>query len=391
MRFGINAQRLTGQRLGVGRYIEYLLKNWSRMLLLSDRISIYLRDPARVEDLMLPPGSSFEMIHPRLSALLWEQTTLPIRAKELDVLFGPSYTLPLAYSGRCVVATHSVNEKQPGAHPSWYFGHSQYYRLSARKADAVIVPADATKADVQEIYGIPPERVVVIPQGTDDCFQPNRDEKLLRDTRVRLLGEDRPYVLFVGKLSQRRNIPVLMEAFARARKRAQLPHRLVLFGPNAVGTPLHEIAQGLGISDLVVQTDGKIASHRELVPIYNAADVFVHPSLYEGWSMTTVEALACGTAVIAANRGGLGEVAQGGALLLDDLTPDTLADAIERVLTDAPLREELRQRARQRGSQFRWDDVSRRTLDVLRAVAHGQPLDADTAGSGLPSQLRYGR
>jgi hypothetical protein len=183
MRFGVNAQRLTGQRLGVGR-----------MLLPSDRISIYLRDPARVEDLMLPPGSSFEMIHPRLSALLWEQTTLPIRAKELDVLFGPSYTLPLAYSGRCVVATYSVNEKQPGAYPSWYFGHSQYNRLSARKTDAVIVPADATKADVQEIYGIPRERVVVIPQGTDDCFQPNRDEKLWRDTRVWLLGEDRPYV-----------------------------------------------------------------------------------------------------------------------------------------------------------------------------------------------------
>ena len=219
---------------------------------------------------------------------------------------------------------------------------------------------------------------MVIPQGADDCFQPIHDEDRLRATRIRLLGEDQPYVLFVGKLSQRRNTAALMEAFARARKRAGLPHRLVLFGPNIQGWPLRKIAEGLGISDLVVQTDGKIANHQELVPIYNAADVFVHPSLYEGWSMTTVEALACGTAVIAANRGGLGELAAGAALTVDDPTADNLSDAIEQVLTNRSLREDLQYRARQRGKQFSWGDISRQTLEVIRNVAQGQPVGTRT-------------
>jgi glycosyltransferase involved in cell wall biosynthesis len=372
MRFGINAQRLAGQRLGVGRYIEYLLKNWSKMLRPTDRMSIYVRDPVHVEDLMLPPRSSFEVIHPRLTGLLWEQTMLPLRAKELDVLFGPSYTLPLAYSGRCVVATHSVNEKQTGVHPWWHIPYTELYRLSAKKADTVIVPAELTKADAQQVYDIPAERIVVIPQGADDCFRPNRDENSLRETRIQLTGEDQPYVLFVGKLSQRRNIPALMAAFAQARKRARLPHRLVLFGPNITGLPLQTLAQRLGISDMVIQTDGKIANHRELVPIYNAADVFVHPSLYEGWSMTTVEALACGTAVIAANRGGLGELASGAAFMVDEPTADNLAEAIEHVLTDRCLRKKLQERAHRRGSQFSWNVISHRTLEVLRSVVHGQ-------------------
>ena len=378
MRFGINAQRLMGQPLGVGRYIEYLLKYWSKMLLPDDRMSVYLRDQADVEGLMLPAQAKFDLIKPRLTGLLWEQTVLPRRAKELDVLFGPSYTLPLAYRGRCVVATHSANEKQPGAHPWWHAAYSEFYRLSAMKAEAVIVPAEITKADVQKVYKIPAERIVVIPQGADDCFQPVHDEDRLRATRIRLLGEDQPYVLFVGKLSQRRNTAALMEAFARARKRAGLPHRLVLFGPNIKGWPLRKIAEGLGISDLVIQTDGKIANHQELVPIYNAADVFVHPSLYEGWSMTTVEALACGTAVIAANRGGLGELAAGAALTVDDPTADNLSEAIEQVLTNRSLREDLQDRARQRGKQFSWSDISRQTLEVIRNVAQGQPVGTRT-------------
>jgi glycosyltransferase involved in cell wall biosynthesis len=214
----------------------------------------------------------------------------------------------------------------------------------------------------------------VVPQGADDCFRPLYDKEQLRAARHKLLGEDCPYILFVGKLSQRRNIPALMEAFAQVRKRAGIPHRLVLFGPNHVDLPVADLARKFGISDALLQTDGKVADHRELIAIYNAADVFVHPSLYEGWSMTTMEALACGTAVIAANRGGLGEVAAGHALMVDDPTPGHLADAIEKVLTDAGLRAWLREQARRRGAAFRWEDTSRQTLDVLRAVARGEAV-----------------
>ena len=114
---------------------------------------------------------------------------------------------------------------------------------------------------------------------------------------------------------------------------------------------------------------GALTDHRDLVPIYNAADVFVHPSAYEGWSMTTLEALACGTAVVAANRGGLAEAVAGHGLMLDELTPESFADAIGRVLRDDDLRRDLQSRAVERGSAIRWEQTTSQTLEVLRTVA----------------------
>jgi glycosyltransferase involved in cell wall biosynthesis len=369
MRFGINAQRLAGQRLGVGRYLEYLFTNWNRMLAPSETMSLYLRDEVDTGALHLGPNFKVEQLRSRLPVFLWEQLVLAGRGQELDVLFGPSYTLPLAYRGRSVVATHSVNEIQQGAHQWWYVAYKEYYKLCAKKADAVIVPCEATKADLVRLYGIHPEKIDVIPQGADDAFRPIDDQQLLSETRKQLLGADLPYVLFVGSLSHRRNSPLLVAAFSEVKKRRRIPHKLLLFGPNHVNIPLKEIAAKRGVADSVIQTDGKVTSHKELVAIYNAADVFVHPSSYEGWSMTTTEALACGTAVIATNRGGLGELAAGHAMMLDEPTVESLADAIEQVLTDDGLRAELRAKARIRGSSLRWEDTSRQTLDVLRRVA----------------------
>ena len=123
------------------------------------------------------------------------------------------------------------------------------------------------------------------------------------------------------------------------------------------------------MQDDVVQIDGRFQSHVEIVPIYSAADVFVHPSLYEGFSMTTVEALSCGVPVIAANRGGLGEVASGYARMVDNPEPHDLAAALTEVLTDPALRDTLRAKSRARGSHFRWENTARKTLAILRRVA----------------------
>jgi glycosyltransferase involved in cell wall biosynthesis len=162
---------------------------------------------------------------------------------------------------------------------------------------------------------------------------------------------------------------MLLRAFARLKQEERIPHGLLLFGPNPNNLPLAALCAELGITDDVVQTDGKVDDHAELVPIYNAAEVFVHPSEYEGWSMTTVEAMACGTAVIAANRGGLGEAANGHALMLDAPSVDSLADALRRVLGDDALRQDLKRRAFARGSALRWQETTQQTLDVLREVA----------------------
>jgi glycosyltransferase involved in cell wall biosynthesis len=343
------------------------------MLDASERVDLFLRQPLEGDaagDMLHSPSIVPRVLGPNMPGVLWENLRLRRPATSTDVLFCPAYTAPVRYSGRLVVATHSVNEIQPTAHGWWYrqrYGH--LYRHCARHADVVIAPAETTKADITRLYGVPTDRIAVIPQGADDCFRPLDDEVALRAVRQRFFGADRPFVLFVGKGSARRNIPMLLRSFAQLRRERRIPHALLLFGPNTADVPLGALCEELGITDDVVQTDGRVAHHEELVPIYNAADVFVHPSEYEGWSMTTVEALACGTAVVAADCGGLAEVARGHALMVDRPTVDTLADAIGRVLTDEGLRRDLELRARSRGSSLRWEQTTRETLAVVRRVA----------------------
>jgi len=355
----------------MGRYIEYLLKYWEEMSLPSDRFTLYIREPLGKNGPHLSKAFTSELLQPKLTGLLWENLLLPRHAREVDVLFGPSYTVPLAYRGRCVVAIHSLNEAQPGTHPWWYgLTYSPLYRLSAQHAHTVIVPSQSVKQDMQEHYGIATDKIEVVPLGVDDSFRPIEDVDLLRSTRQRYLGTDQPYILLVDKLSERRNIPLLLEAFAVLKKRHKIPHRLLLFGPNHLNLPLERMASELGISDSVVQTDGLVTEHWELVPIYNAADLYVLPSSYEGFSLPILEAMACGIPVLTTNRAALAEIASGYALLVDDLTVEALSDAMARALNDPQLRQHLRARGLERARSFRWEDTARRTLELLRKVAH---------------------
>jgi|SRR5579884_70738 len=370
MRFGVNARRLAGQRLGVARYIEYLLRYWAEQTRADEQGVLYLREPLGEPDRPLTERYETHVLPPRPDGILWENLRLPRAARDVDVLFAPGYTSPLVYSGKTVVAIHSMNEVERGTHPWWYgVTYSPIYRLSALRSERVIVPSESTKADIVRHYGLPEAKVVVVPQGADESFRPLGDDELNRRTRRRWLGEDRPYILFVGKLSQRRNIPALIRAFARARAEHDLPHALLLLGPDHLDLGIPALAEQLGVGSDVVQNDGKVGSHDELVAAYNAADLYANASLYEGFSLTLVEALSCGTPVVATKRGALGEIAGDAALLVDEPSPEQLADAIGRVLTEPALRSDLRARGPRRAEAFRWRDTAQQTLDVLREVA----------------------
>src|SRR5579864_3583931 len=212
MRVAINARRLEGQRLGVGRYIEYLVGHWAEQTTNGDSLCVYLRRPLPPSERALPASVDTRVLAPAIKPVLWDNFVLSPRARA-DVLFCPSYTVPLTYRGPSVVAIHSTNEVAPGAHNRGYgVTYGAHYRLSARAATRVIVPSMTTKRDIIEHYGIEPEVVAVVPQAADAAFHPGHGDDSLSRVRERYFGADRPYVLFVGKLSQRRNIPLLLRA-----------------------------------------------------------------------------------------------------------------------------------------------------------------------------------
>ncbi len=369
MRFGINAQRLAGQRLGVGRYIEYMFKYWDTMLHDNDVVNVYVQFPFDKNSLGLSDRFRVHHLKPNLGGKAWENVLLPIQSRNNDVLYGPSYTLPVLYPGRTVVAIHSVNEVAAGAHSAWYhLTYERLYRLSASKADVVIVPSESVKQDITSYYGTPLDKLEIIGQGADVTFIPVEDEAFKRAARMRHVGEDVPYLLWVGKLSQRRNIPLLLEAFSILKRRDKIPHKLLLFGPNHLNLPLDELTDKLGIRESVIQTDGVLPDHRELIAVYNGADAYVNASLYEGFSMTLVEALACGLPVIVSNRAALREISGEAGIKVDEVTAEAFADAVSAVLRDPSLQAELRRKSIERSAAYRWERFARQTLDVLRRV-----------------------
>jgi len=370
MHFGVDAHRLAGQRLGVGRYIEYLVKHWRTMMQNGDRCTLYTREPYDGTGWEPSPAISVHTFAGRVPPGLWQHGVLPRFTSGIDVLFCPSYSVPVTYTGKCVVAIHSMNEVESGTHPWWYkLTYSRLYRFSADRADRIIVPSESTRQDLERYYGIGGAKVDIVVQGADESFRPITDDALKRATRIRFLGTDRPYIVFVGKLSTRRNIPALIEAFSIVKRRTRLPHALLLVGPNHVGVPLDTLIAKYGVQGDVVQTDGRFASHLEVPPVYASADLYVNASSYEGFSMTLVEALSCGTPVVTVNRAALAEIAAGAAEFVEEPTPADLADAIERVLTDPELSRSLSERGARRADTFRWHVTARQTLDVLRRVA----------------------
>jgi glycosyltransferase involved in cell wall biosynthesis len=370
MIFGVNGLRLSGQRLGIGRYIEYLLEYWNDMLTPDERVVVYVSEPVDLGDLGLSDRFETRVLPSRLQGVFWETFVLGRRWRETDVLFNPSYTIPVGYRGRSVVATHSVNEAEKGTHPWWYhLTYRQRNKLCARTATAVIVPSQTTKGHVEEIYGVPTEKITIVAEGAPNSFAPTDDEELIAATRRRYLGDDSPYILFTGKLSQRRNIPALIEAFSRVKRTDGIPHKLLLFGPNVLGLPLDELVGRLGVADSVVQTDGRLERHADILPVYSGADLFVHPTAAEGFSLTIVEAMACALPVITVGRGAVKEIVDGAAVTVDAPTPDELEAAIRRVLSDPSFAAGLRAKALERSWSFRLESTAQGTLDVMRRVA----------------------
>jgi glycosyltransferase involved in cell wall biosynthesis len=229
--------------------------------------------------------------------------------------------------------------------------------------------SEATKADLVEILRVPPSKVVVIHEAVGPEFaRPQSPEAV--DAVVRRYGLRRPYCLFVGNLEPRKNLPRLIEAFAEVRRRAGAEGRsaqLVLAGTRAwLHGGIFRAVEAHGLADAVAFTD--YVPRGDLPALYAGATCFVFPSLYEGFGLPVLEAMAAGAPVVAARAGSIPEVAGDAALLVDARVPDEIAAAIEAVLTDGALRARLVARGRARAAQFEWNTVARRTLAVYDAV-----------------------
>jgi glycosyltransferase involved in cell wall biosynthesis len=368
MRLGVNVVRLTRPFTGVGRFIECLLAEWSTMSLPFERITLYAPLPLEAHRLAFPLDR-FELRvgGPHGPDPFWEARFLRSKASEIDVLFSPSYTLPLGYPGRCAVMNLGPAENRPLSYEWWRSRvYERLYRWSARRADVVFACSKSVKRRLVEDYGIPQSRVSVAYLAASRLFVPVRDETELDQARRRYAGGEFPFTLFVGKLARRHSIGNLIQAFARVRNKPK-QHRLVIVGPDYLGLNVPALARSAGVSESVVHHP--FIEHRELPVLYSAAEETVFPVTdAEGFGLPVIESMACGTPVVSVARGSVPEFAKGAALLVESSSVEHLASGLEQLIGNAALRQELAESGLERARSITWSITAERIASALSRI-----------------------
>jgi glycosyltransferase involved in cell wall biosynthesis len=371
VRIAIDATSVPRQRAGAGTYICNLVQALAQV----DRENTYFvfakretfdgrslqRDGFRLVPVRLPS---------RLARMLWEQAMLPLHLRRLgvDVLHSPHYTTPLASAGwRRVVTFHDVTffllpRRYPLLRRLYFQGAS---RAGARLADLAIAVSETVKGDVVRHLGLPAESVWVVPLAPGPGFHPLEDSARMETVRGRY-GLPLRFILNVGTLEPGKNQATLVRAFHRLKQQG-LEQGLVIAGQKGwMYEKLFRLVDGLDLRD-----DVRFVGHLpedDLAAVYNMADLFVFPSLYEGFGLPPLEAMACGLPVVASRAPALAEVLDGAALLVDGRDASALAEASAKVLRDKRLRSRLRRQGPERASQFSWQRTARGTVAAYEAA-----------------------
>jgi glycosyltransferase involved in cell wall biosynthesis len=387
VRIGIDARKL--HDFGIGTYIRNLLRQLARI----DRTSEFVLF-CRPQDVtaLASLGENFRPVAEAAGNYsVAEQLRIPLALKRhgVTLFHAPHYVLPPLVPCQSVVTIHDcIHLMFPQYLPNRFA--LAYARASmafaARRATRILTVSESSKRDIIKFFGTPPDKIDVIYNAFDERFSIEpREEDVVR-VRERYQLHD-PFVLYAGNVKPHKNLERLIEAFNLVRQRGLGRLKLVMIGD--------EISKYAALRRAVhryqlhqhVRFIGYLPEET-LAVMYRLAGVFVFPSLYEGFGLPPLEAMASGTPVVTSNVSSLPEVAGDAALLVDPYDPIAIADGIHRVLTSEALQRDLRRKGWLRARQFSWEASVRRVRDIYREVAHAGARAAATQAaereSGAP-------
>jgi glycosyltransferase involved in cell wall biosynthesis len=372
MRIGIDGRALTGRYTGDRTYWLNLLKAHLVAAEAGDGADheyiVYSRLPIPEEALPPSPRLTLRAV-PASNDRLWTLMSFPraLRADGVE-LAHTQYTTPLRPPCPVVTTVHDISFR---IFPEWFpRKHRMLLNLTVpgamRRADRVITDSESSRRDILRLYGLPGEKVRAILLAAGPEFAPVPKETAGQTVKERFQLHDR-YVLSVGVLQPRKNLPLLLEAFARAVQAVSVPHKLVVTGKRGWGMEgFTRQACRLEIQDRLVFTD--YVPDEDLPFLYSACDVMGYPSLYEGFGLPPVEAMACGAPVVVSDAPCMPEVVGEGAWVLPVIDAGAWGRALARLLTEDPLRAEWSERGLKRARELTWEKTARETRRVYAEV-----------------------
>lgn len=367
MRIGIDARLLQGDFTGDRTYWRGLIRGLSR-LKSEDEFVLYTYPNMSAA----PPSETAGLPTRDTPAMCWRTWSLWAFPRALDKdrvdVAHVQYSIPPFAPCPVISSVHDISFRT----------RAQYYRFkdkfllhrgfsyAAKHAAKILAISLYTKSEIVNVYGVAPERVEVVYSGVDEQFRP-LDRAESRDLVRRKYAIASPFVVTVGLTPERKNVQRLIQAFAQSKEELRSDHKLVLVGrPGGDEGKFTGLAESLGISEDMIIT-GYVPSE-DLPSLYNAADLCVYPSVYEGFGLPAAEAMACGVPVITGDRSSLPEVVGGAGITVDPYQTEAFAEAIARVLSSESLRAELSAKGPAQAAKFSWDTMARQVVDVYHRV-----------------------
>jgi len=380
MRIALNALFLQTPPSGSGQYLLHLLyalkaiDQQNEYILLGAKPAAPAAPVAGDRSGAIPfpyqvhPVPPFANRNENIEKLLWEQYTGPAAAHKsaADLFHVPYFAPPLFPRTPTVVTIHDVI---PLRLPAYRTGAKvkAYMRLASRAAHhatLIITVSQHAKQDMIDALHLPAERIRVTYEAAGDEYRPITDTTILAQARARYNVGER-YIFYLGGLDQRKNVPQLVRAFAHLYKQLEQPDLQLLISGNpdkqkgSFFPDPRPVAAELGISDRVIY---RFVEDADKPAMYSGASLFVFPSLYEGFGLDPLEAMACGAPVVCSNRTSLPEVVGDAAITVDPDDTHALVAAMRSVLTNSSLANDLRARSIQRAAQFSWRKTATETL-----------------------------
>ena len=377
---GIDARKL--KDFGIGSYISNLLAAIGRRPESEEfRFRIYSRRADRDGLPELPPH--FDVVEENapgyslaeLTAFAWR-----LLRDRLDLFHATHYVLPPLTRARAVVTIHDIIHLiYPQFLPN-RFAHLYarvMIRRALKRADRIITVSYNSKRDLVDYFSVTPSRIEVIYNGVSALFSGEIAEEARRRAAA-AYGLPARYLLFLGGEKPHKNVQNVVRAFAEARRLQPLPHALVLAGPlPANPARLEALIAALDLERSIVRTG--VVPDADLPALYSGAEVFLYPTLYEGFGLPVIEAMACGVPVLTSSTSALQEIAGGYAYLADPMDVEAIARGIVTLTTDEKIRSDFRELGKKRSLDFSWDKAADRTLEVYAGALRAS---ARKSGSG---------